>query len=200
MSHNSDYYRYYHHRHHRFTQDHANDPELLRPKPRTVAEYGLRLSGLLFWRDKIQDMYVVSTGHLVHLPCVPEPVRLRLRSMQAQVGFYGLIAISVLGLRAVRHPSHLADPSIARPVACAARSPPGREHTGCRENAQRFHQHAHDSDSRPIRLLMKKAGYHAEHHLYPSIFFSMPCHRSRGVIHTRLAHLDTGYIAVDQYR
>ena len=193
---NSDYYRYYHHWHHRFTQDPANDPELMRPKPRTVAEYVLRLSGLLFWRDKLQDMYMVSTGRLAHLPFVSESVRPRLVwSMRAQVGLYGLIAIGALGLGSTAPllywliPALLGQP-VLRAILLA-------EHTGCSENANGLTNTRTTLTSGPIRWLMWNMPYHAEHHLYPSIpFHALP--RAHAQLQTRLAHLDTGYIAVNR--
>ncbi len=68
---NSDYYYRYHHWHHRFTQDPDNDPELALPKPRTVAEYVLRISGIPYWYGKLQDMLTVSLGRVSHLPFIP---------------------------------------------------------------------------------------------------------------------------------
>ena len=193
---NSDYYRYYHHWHHRFTQDPANDPELVRPKPRTVAEYCLRLSGLLFWRDKVQDMYVVSAGRLAHLPFVPESARPKLVwSMRAQVGLYGLIAVGATGLGSAAPllywliPALLGQP-LLRAILLA-------EHTGCSEDTNGLTNTRTTLTSWPIRLLMWNMPYHAEHHLYPSIpFHALP--QAHGQLRARLVHLDTGYIAVNQ--
>jgi fatty acid desaturase len=191
---NSDYYRYYHHWHHRFTQDPANDPELMRPKPRTLAEYGLRLSGLLFWRDKIQEMYMVSSGRLSYLPFVPEPARYKVVwSMRAQVGLYALIAMGATGLGSAAPllywliPALLGQP-LLRAILLA-------EHTGCSEDANGLTNTRTTLTSWPIRFLMWNMPYHAEHHLYPSIpFHALP--QAHGQMRARLAHLDTGYIAV----
>jgi fatty acid desaturase len=193
---NSDYYRYYHHWHHRFTQDPAHDPELLRPKPCTVAEYGLRLSGLLFWRDKVQEMYVVSSGRLAHLPFVPESARHKLVwSMRAQVGLYGLVALGALGLGSAAPllywliPALLGQP-LLRAILLA-------EHTGCSADTNGLTNTRTTLTSWPVRLLMWNMPYHAEHHLYPSIpFHALP--QTHGQIRARLAHLDTGYIAVNR--
>ena len=39
------WFRYFHFAHHRHTHDPDNDPELMSPKPETVAQYVLYLSG-----------------------------------------------------------------------------------------------------------------------------------------------------------
>jgi len=193
---NSDYYRYYHHWHHRFTQDPAHDPELMRPKPRTIAAYCLRLSGLLFWRDKLQDMYVVSAGRLAHLPFVPESARHKLVwSMRAQGGLYVLIAVGATWLGSAAPllywliPALLGQP-LLRAILLA-------EHTGCSEDTNGLTNTRTTLTSWPIRVLMWNMPYHAEHHLYPSIpFHALP--QAHGQIRARLAQLDTGYIAVNR--
>jgi fatty acid desaturase len=168
----------------------------MQPKPRTVAAYCLRLSGLLFWRDKVQDMYVVSTGHLAHLPFIPESARHKLVwSTRAQGGLYGLIAVGAIGLGSAAPliywliPALLGQP-LLRAILLA-------EHTGCSEDPNGLTNTRTTLTSWPIRWLMWNMPYHAEHHLYPSIpFHALP--QAHGHIRARLAQLATGYIAVNR--
>ncbi len=53
---NSTYYRRYHTWHHRFTQDTQRDPELMTPKPRTVMQYAVHISGIPFWLHKPREL------------------------------------------------------------------------------------------------------------------------------------------------
>jgi fatty acid desaturase len=47
------YFRAFHFAHHRHTQDPARDPELTRPKPRTLGAYLWYATGLPYWRERI---------------------------------------------------------------------------------------------------------------------------------------------------
>jgi fatty acid desaturase len=191
---NSDYYRYYHQWHHRFTQDPAHDPELMTPKPRTLAAYGLRLSGLLFWRDKLRDLLMVSAGRLAHLPYVPAQARRRVAwAMRAQLGLYALVAVAAVWLGSTvpliywLFPVMLGQP-LLRAILLA-------EHTGCSEDANGLTNTRTTLTSWPVRLLMWNMPYHAEHHLYPSIpFHALP--RAHADLRARLAHVAPGYRAV----
>jgi fatty acid desaturase len=192
---NSDYYRYYHFWHHRFTQDPARDPELMTPKPRTLAEYCWRLGGLFFWRDKLQDMVVVSSGRMAHLPYVPAYARRKLAwSMRAQVGLYVLLAATAIWFNSAApllywlFPVILAQP-LLRAILIA-------EHTGCSEDANGLTNTRTTLTSWPVRWLMWNMPYHAEHHLYPALpFHALP--RVHRHLQERLAHLDPGYGAVN---
>ena len=191
---NSDYYRRYHHWHHRFTQDPEYDPELTTPKPRTVGAYLLRMSGLLFWSDKIRDMSVVSCGQLAHLPFIPIAARgTVIWSMRIQVALYLLAMGSAVWWQSPVvlfywfFPLLLGQP-LLRALTFA-------EHTGCREEPNGLTNTRTTLTSWPIRFFMWNMPYHAEHHLYPSIpFHALP--QAHVAIRNRIANLDNGYIRV----
>ncbi len=193
---NSDYYRRYHHWHHRYTQDADRDPELARPKPRTLSEYYLQISGLPFWRDKLRDMIVVASGRTARLPFVSDQVRGGVVwSMRVQVALYLLIALSAVGFGSWAPlvywllPALLGQP-ILRAIALA-------EHTGCSEDTNGLTNTRTTLTWWPVRFLMWNMPYHAEHHLYPSIpYHALP--RAHARIRERLAHLDNGYITVNR--
>ncbi len=194
---NSDYYYRYHHWHHRFTQAPANDPELATPKPRTVAEYVLRISGVPYpyWYGKLRDMLTVSLGRVSHLPFIPAHGRRTvIWSMRIQAALYLLIILSSVLLNT--HvlliywllPLLLGQP-LLRSITIA-------EHTHCSEDANGLTNTRTTLTSWPVRFFMWNMPYHAEHHLYPSIpFHALP--RAHDYIRERIAHLDHGYIAVN---
>jgi fatty acid desaturase len=70
----SGYFRAFHFAHHRYTQDEGRDPELMRPKPETLGEYLLTLSGLVYWNEQLQLFGRLVAGR-VEEPFVPERQR-----------------------------------------------------------------------------------------------------------------------------
>ena len=193
---NSDYYRRFHHWHHRFTQDSAHDPELQTPQLHTLGAYWLRLSGILFWRDRLTDLLMVSLGRTHHLPYVPAQAHRALAwSGRAQVALYLLIAGVAVVYQSTAPlvywilPILLGQPLI-RVILIA-------EHTGCSEGPNGLTNTRTTLTSWPVRLLMWNMPFHAEHHLYPSIpFHALP--RAHVRIRERLAHLDDGYLKVNR--
>jgi fatty acid desaturase len=193
---NSDYYRRFHHWHHRFTQDPEHDPELMTPKPNTLGAYWLRLSGIVFWRDRLQDLLMVSLGRTHHLPYVPAQAhRVLAGSVRLQVALYLVIAGVAIFYQSTAPlvywllPILLGQPLI-RAILIA-------EHTGCSEGPDGLSNTRTTLTSWPVRLLMWNMPFHAEHHLYPSIpFHALP--RAHARIRARLTHLDEGYIKVNR--
>jgi fatty acid desaturase len=193
---NSDWYRYFHSWHQRYTQDPARDPELQRPKPRTLGEYWLRISGLLYWLDRGRELLLVTAGRTAHLPFVPDHARGRLvRSMRAHVALYGLVAMGAIGLQSTAPlvywllPELLGQPWL-RAILLA-------EHTGCREDSNGLTNTRTTLTLWLVRFCMWNMPYHAEHHLYPAIpFHALP--RVHTQIRACLAHLDNGYVRVNQ--
>ena len=70
----ADWFRYFHFAHHRYTQDPRNDPELAFPKPETLRQYLIHISGIPLWwghlktlnanaMDRGQQSYVPAKGH-----------------------------------------------------------------------------------------------------------------------------------------
>ena len=193
---NSDWYRSFHSWHHRYTQDPARDPELRTPKPRTLTEYWQRIIGLNFWRDRGRELLLITCGRTAYIPFVPEYARQRLiRSVRAQVALYGLIALGAIGWQSTAPlvywvlPVLLGQP-LLRCILLA-------EHTGCSEDANGLTNTRTTLTTWPVRFCMWNMPYHAEHHLYPAIpFHALPqVHRQ---LRERLAHLDNGYVRVNQ--
>lgn len=56
------WFRYFHFAHHRHTHDPDRDPELAKPKPRTVVQYLVYLSGLPYWREQAHKLAINAAG------------------------------------------------------------------------------------------------------------------------------------------
>ena len=188
---NSDYYRRYHHWHHRYTQVPGQDPELTTPKPRSVADYVLRISGLLFWRDKIQDMAVVASGRVDHFPFLNGQTRSRVVwSMRIQVAIYVIV---IAGAWLTRSPA----PFIYWLLPAILGQPLLRliliaEHTGCSEDTNGLTNTRTTLTSWPVRLMMWNMPYHAEHHAYPAVpFYALP--KLHYELRNELKHKQNGY-------
>lgn len=51
-----DWFRHFHFDHHRYTQDPEKDPELLTPKPTTLGEYLIHITGLPVWSGHLKTL------------------------------------------------------------------------------------------------------------------------------------------------
>jgi len=190
---NSTYYRRFHAWHHRYTQDPDNDPELIVPKPTNMWEYIKRLSGLLYYRAQMKDLWRCVTGRIGHLPYIPERGIAEIqRSALLQVGVYAVIAAVSLALQswgAVLYwilPMMMAQPFM-RMILLA-------EHTGCSEDRDGLTNTRTTMASMPVRFLMWNMPFHAEHHLYPSTpFHALP--RAHTLLRDRLACISESYPA-----
>ncbi|MDX1576309.1 MAG: fatty acid desaturase, partial [Kiloniellales bacterium] len=89
----SAYFRAFHFAHHRHTQDEGADPELYRPKPETLGEYLLTLSGVVYWNEQLQLFGRLLAGR-VEEPFIPERRR-KAVVLEARilVCLYALIAL-----------------------------------------------------------------------------------------------------------
>lgn len=192
---NFTYYRYYHTWHHRYTQDAERDPELMTPKPRSVFEYAVEISGITFWWNRPLLFLRLATGRTERYPFVPADARRRIAvSAAAQLAIYvaGLVAAGLGYPAAVIYwflPAVLAQP-LLRAILIA-------EHTGCSQDENGLTNTRTTMASWPVRLLMWNMPFHAEHHLYPSIpFFCLP--RAHHQLKERLAHIAPSYPAANR--
>lgn len=191
---NFTYYRLYHTWHHRYTQDAERDPELMTPKPRTMWEYFVEISGLSFWLYRPLLFFKMATGQTQAWAFVPDSARKRIAiSASAQLAVYVAAIISIaMGYKFALYefflPAILAQP-LLRAILIT-------EHTGCSHDENGLTNTRTTLASFPIRLLMWNMPFHTEHHLYPSIpFHHLPeAHRE---LKTQLAHLAPDYISTN---
>ncbi len=193
---NSTFYRRYHKWHHRYTQIPGKDPELGDPKPTTLWEYGLEIIGWNWWLGKLQGHTRIALGRLEDCPYVPESARAEvIRSTRLQLLVYGVaIALSI----ASQYPWFvlywLLPLAVGQPIL---RFILLAEHGGCSYDANPLTNTRTTLTLWPLRFLMWNMPFHAEHHLYTAIpFHALPATHEKIAAH--LAHLDQGYVAVNQ--
>ena len=98
-----NYFRIFHFAHHRFTQNRARDPELAVPAPATPAAYWWRVSGLPYWRERLQTTLRHALTGRVTEPFVP-PARAAEVVREARTlwaCYLGIAAVSLYLQRAV---------------------------------------------------------------------------------------------------
>jgi fatty acid desaturase len=189
----SQYFRAFHFAHHRYTQDEGSDPELVRPKPESLGEYLLTLSGLVYWNEQLQLFGRLAAGR-VEEPFIPERRHKSVvREARLLLCFYTVIALVSfdLGSTAVLNywliPLALGQPAL-RAFLMA-------EHTGCPLVPDML-QNSRTTKSNPmLRWLAWNMNYHAEHHAYPALpFHALP--KAHRLIRDKIAVRASGYLAV----
>jgi fatty acid desaturase len=193
---NSTFFRRYHKWHHRYTLVPGKDPELTDPSIATIGEYLLAISGLPWWWGKLQTHSQVALGQLDGFPFIPETARAEvIRSTRLQLGVYVLaIGVSILVQQPWVLTYWLLPLFVGQPIL---RFILLAEHTGCSGDTNPLTNTRSTLTLFPLRFMMWDMPYHAEHHLYPSI----PFHRlaiAHGQLKPHFAHVDPGYISVNQ--
>lgn len=193
---NSTFYRRYHKWHHRYTQIPGKDPELSEPKPSNMREYVLRISGLPWWRGKVQGHFRAAFGKLDDCPFIPETARGEvMRSTQLQLAVYaGAIALSIAFGQPWFFLYWLLPLAVSQPILRAILL---AEHTGCSTDDNSLTNTRTTLTLWPVRFLMWNMSFHAEHHLYASIpFHLLPAAHQQ--LYGKFAHVDSGYLSVNQ--
>lgn len=186
-------FRAFHFAHHRHTQDPARDPELARPKPRTIGEYLWHVSGLPYWAERSATMLRHACG------CVAErfvPARQKapvMREARLCLAAYAIAAAGSLAAwsDALVHlwlvPALLGQPFLRLYLLA--------EHTGCPLVSNMLENSRTTRSLALVRRLAWNMPYHAEHHAHPALpFHALPeAHR---LLRQRIAVQAPGYIAV----
>jgi fatty acid desaturase len=164
------YFRLFHFEHHRHTQDRARDPELAVPAPATAAAYFWRVSGLPYWRERLQTTLRHALTGRVTEPFVP-PARAAEVVREARIlwGCYLIVAAVSLYLQR-------ADVLIYWIVPALLGQPFLRlfllaEHTGCAFDDDMLLNTRTTYTNGAVLLLTWRMPYHAEHHSFPSVPF-----------------------------
>ena len=189
----SAYFRAFHFAHHRHTQDEGRDPELFRPKPETLGEYLLTLSGVVYWNEQLQLFGRLLAGR-VEEPFIPERRRkavvLEARILVCLYALIALVSFDLASLAAVNYwllPLLLGQPAL-RAFLLA-------EHTGCPLVPDML-QNSRTTKSNPLlRWLAWNMNHHAEHHAYPALpFHALP--EAHKLLRDKIAVQARGYLAV----
>jgi len=165
-----NYFRLFHFAHHRHTQDRARDPELAVPAPATPAAYLWRVSGLPYWRERLQTtLRHAFTGH------VSEPFGPAARAAEvvreARILWGCYLAVAALSLYLQRAdaliywivPAFLGQPFLRLFLLA--------EHTGCAFDDDMLANTRTTYTNGAVLLLTWRMPYHAEHHSVPSVPF-----------------------------
>jgi fatty acid desaturase len=189
----ADYFRFFHFCHHRYTQDPQRDPELSSPKPRTLAQWLLIVTGAPVWRAHVTGVLRHAAGIIDEPYLTPVPARCVIREARIHLVLYALIAAVsiVLGSAAASEfwivPAMLGQPWLRLYLMA--------EHTGCDLSPDMLANSRTTLTNGLVRFFAWNMPYHAEHHTFPAVpFHALPR------LHDRLApaikHVSSGYIAV----
>ncbi|CAN7220855.1 fatty acid desaturase family protein [Phyllobacterium sp. LjRoot231] len=187
----SDWFRYFHLAHHRFTQDPENDPELMSPKPESLRQYFVHLSGIPVWWSHIKTLAINASGHCsdTFVPAKGHgKVRTEARIMI--VGYAVVIGLSIYLQTAIlvyvwALPAILGQPFLRLYLLA--------EHGRCPYVANMLENSRTTATNWLVRKLAWNMPYHAEHHAYPSVpFYRLP--EFHALIETQLKQTEVGYV------
>ena len=190
---NLHFYTAFHWSHHRNTQIPGEDPELMVQGATTFKTYLLRVSGISFWRLRLQVVFDAWRNDLSGYPYIPKFAAPSIvRSVRVMSGFMAGTAILSAVLFGWK------TPFLYWIIPQLIGQPPLRayllaEHTGCTEDRNGLTNTRTTLTNPLIKLLMWNMPFHAEHHLYPTIpFHRLPdAHKSIG---GKLGCVQKGYV------
>ncbi len=188
-----EYFRAFHLTHHQHTQDPEHDPELLAPKPASLGDYLLHLSGLPYWRERIGTLMRHAVGR-VNEPFVGERLRIvMVREARGYLALYAAAGIfSVYANSSALLVYWIVPVIIGQPLLRAFLL---AEHTGCPLVTDMLKNSRTTNTNRLVKTLAWNMPYHAEHHAYAAIpFHVLP--QAPGILEDRIEHQSRGYLAV----
>jgi fatty acid desaturase len=167
------YFRYFHFAHHRHTQDLERDPELATPKPKSLSEWLLQVSGWPYWRAEAALLISHALGR-VSAPFVPVRGRAELVT-EARI-FLAIYAAAIMSSVWTASdfllvywiiPALIGQPFLRLYLMA--------EHTGCALSSDMLSNSRTTRSNAAIRFIAWKMPYHAEHHAFPSLpFHALP--------------------------
>lgn len=184
------WFRYFHFAHHRHTHDPDNDPELMSPKPETVAQYVLYLSGFPLWASMARTIvanairetgepFVPAKGR----PKVTREARLFL-ALYACAGLGSVVAGSAALVWVWAIPALLGQPFLRAYLLA--------EHARCPHVANMLENTRTTFTTALVRLVTWNMPYHAEHHVYPAVpFHKLPLFHT--IVREHLKTTERGY-------
>jgi fatty acid desaturase len=191
-----EFFRFFHFAHHRYTQDPLNDPELASPKPVTLVQWLVHVSGWNYWRT-------LGVGVLKHaLGRTPEPFLSAPRAAARVVAEARLVLIGYALIAATAAATDSWAPLVYWVLPVLVGQPFLRfyllaEHTLCPLVPDMLANSRTTRSNAVVRFLAWNMPYHAEHHAFPSVpFHALPAlHRD---LRTDLKVVAPGYIAVNR--
>jgi fatty acid desaturase len=186
-----DWFRYFHFAHHRHTHDPDNDPELMTPKPETVGQYLLYLSGIPYWIAMVRVVCANAAGKNRD-SFVPEKGRPKIRwearvflELYAVLLASSLVAGSSILLWVWIVPALVGQPFLRAYLLA--------EHTRCPHVANMLENTRTTFTTGLVRFFAWNMPYHAEHHSYPTVpFHQLP--RFHRIAAEHLRSTEKGYV------
>lgn len=190
------YFRAFHFTHHRHTQDPERDPELLRPKPTTLASYLLVVSGLPYWRERITTSLKHAVTGRVDLAFITAPqapgVVLEARLLWSLYGAITVLSLAFESWAALVYwilPAVIGQPFLRMYLLS--------EHGGCPLVPDMLKNSRTTKSNALVRRLAWNMPYHSEHHAYPALpFHALPA--AHDELKGAIAVQADGYIAVQK--
>jgi fatty acid desaturase len=187
----SDWFRYFHFAHHRYTQDPENDPELATPKPETLSQYIVHVSGIPVWWSAIKGLFI-NAADRNRAPYIPpkgySKVKTEARIMLALYLLLALVSVyfeSVLLFWTWVLPALIGEPFLRLYLLA--------EHGRCPFVANMLENTRTTKTTWLVRKLAWNMPYHAEHHSYPGV----PFHRLpefHAIVESHLKEVEDGYV------
>ena len=163
------WFRWFHLAHHRFTQRPGKDPELASPKPGTLPQWLLHVSGLPVWVSQIRTLLRNAGGNCGD-DYVPQARRGIVRhEAQAMLALYALLIAASLASGSAAllwiwlGPMLLGQPFLRLYLLA--------EHGRCPMVANMLENTRTTFTTSALRWLAWNMPYHAEHHSFPSVPF-----------------------------
>ncbi|BCG95936.1 fatty acid desaturase family protein [Mesorhizobium sp. 131-2-1] len=187
----ADWFRYFHFAHHRFTQDPDNDPELAFPKPETLRQYVVHVSGLPVWWAHFKTLYSNASGGSQE-SYVPPKGRPKVRAeARAMIALYAAVLLLAFWFKATVLlyvwivPALLGQPFLRLYLLA--------EHGRCPMVANMLENTRTTLTNWLVRKVAWNMPFHAEHHAYPGVpFHQLPeFHR---LIERHLKVIEPGYV------
>jgi fatty acid desaturase len=190
-----NYFRAFHLAHHRFTQDPAQDPELIEPKPATLVSWLVHVSGLPNWISNGKLLLRHAGGRVTESFIAPRSRRAIVVEARIYLAIYATgIALSLAFASPALVLLWLGPVLLGQPFL---RLYLLAEHTGCPETPDMLTNTRTTITNPFVRWLAWNMPFHVEHHAYPGLpFHALPeAHRR---IRGRIVHLGRGYFSVNR--
>ncbi|GAB5448116.1 fatty acid desaturase [Gymnodinialimonas sp.] len=186
-----EWFRYFHLAHHGHTHDPDNDPELATPKPETIWQYAVYLSGLPDIAKRL-TVLIRNATRPNRDAYVPEGAKPRIKTeARCLLAFYaGIVAVGLwfwtpAALLVWLLPLLMGGPFLRAYLLA--------EHARCPHAASMLDNTRTTLTTRLVRALAWNMPYHAEHHAYPAVpFHKLPAFHEHAKAH--ITHLQPGYV------
>ena len=189
------FFRAFHMAHHRYTQLPGKDPELDNPKPASLGQWLIAVSGFVYWKDLAMLLVRAVAGRL-DAPYITRARRgeVILETRLFAVLYLAIAAWSVAAGSTLVLTHWLLPLLVGQPFLRLFLM---AEHTGC-PRVNDMLRNTRTTLTHPLlRFLCWNMNYHVEHHVFPAVPFHALA-RTHREIRERIETVGAGYIAVNR--